>query len=116
MRDKVPSSNHGVRAAQLNRLTAVYSALEHICQIAFVAGVPALLVAKFIWRQRIPWWSVILLAMLLSTALGILLDYLGPLAHFERFDTCIRASASGPSEIDCGYGTYDVSYTPIFLK
>ena len=94
----------------------MYSALEHLCQVAAIAGVPALLIAKFQWRHRIPWWSVILAVAISSTALGVAVDLLGRLAHFEGFDACVQALAPDSQLADCGFGTYDVSYIPIHLK
>jgi hypothetical protein len=93
----------------------VYSALEHISEGALITMVPALLIARFIWPRRIPWWSVILTAMLVGTALDMVLDHFARLAHFERYDSCIRAAAPGEGGM-CGYGTYDVMYTPVYLK
>ena len=94
----------------------MYSVLEHICQGALLVIVPALLVAKFFWQQRIAWWLVVLVTAVASTTLGIALDHLGSPAHFERYDACIQAAVDISAQMDCGYFTYDVFVTPVYLK
>ena len=94
----------------------MYSVLEYICWGAMIVAVPALLIAKLLWRRGLPWWSVILAAMLFSTALGIALDRLGWRAHFERYDSCVHALAPDSQLADCGFGTYDVTYVPVYFK
>jgi hypothetical protein len=94
----------------------VYSALEHICQAVLFVCPPTLLIVKFIWPQRISWWLVLFVVLASSAALGIALDHLGPLAHFEGYDSCSQAMAPGPAEVDCGPFTYDVWTIPIYMK
>jgi hypothetical protein len=86
-----------------------------MCQALFALYVPTLLVTKFVLRHRISWWLVVFASLLLSTALGIALDRLGPYAHFERYESCFRV-AGKVAEIECGGFTYDVAILPIWMK
>ena len=97
----------------------MYSALEYVCWAALLASVPILLTLKFSRQGRLPWWSVIVAVAVISTLLSVARDYVGPLAHAERFDSCIEENPADPvaqTEPDCGPVTYHVWSLPIHLK
>ena len=104
----------------------MYSVLDYVCVAATIAVGPVLLVLKFFWGRHTSWWIVIAAVIAISTVAGVVRDRIGPFAHNERFEACVRDTPRDIPAVpgvavpvfppSCGPMFYHVWTAPPYLK
>lgn len=93
----------------------MYTAYENICLALTIASPALLLAARLVSRSGFQWWLILLVTAIISTILGIALDYLGWYAHNERTEACFEAMAQAEAAAGCSV-SYHVWTIPWYLK